>query len=95
MGHLGDAKEAVYMALAERLSKIPVGTPINETLMEILHRLYTESEAMAGSKFPFVPMKLDAIAGITGMKEEALAKTLDGMAVKGLVMDLPTPDGTY
>ena len=58
MGYLGDAKEAVYLALGELLNKIPVGTPINETLMEILYRLYTESEAMVGSKFPFVPMKL-------------------------------------
>jgi len=95
MGHLGNAKEAVYMALGERLSKMPVGTPVNETLMEILYRLYTESEAVVGSKFPFVPMSLDDIAKITGIKKEALAKTLDDMAAKGLVMDFPTPNGTH
>ena len=59
MGHIINAKEEVYRALAERLNRNPMGTPINETLMEILHRLYTESEAMVGSKFPMVPMKLD------------------------------------
>jgi ferredoxin len=95
MGHLGNSKEAVYMALSERLSKMPVGTPINETLMEILYRLYTESEAMVGSKFSFVPMGLDDITQITGMKKEALAKILDDMAAKGLVIDFPTPNGTH
>ncbi len=95
MGHIINAKEEVYRALAERLNRNPVGTPINETLMEILHRLYTESEAMVGSKFPMVPMKLDKIADSTGMNEDALKKTLDGMADKGLVLDMPLRDGAY
>ena len=61
MGHGANAKEAAYMLLAERLNKNPVGTPINEELMEILHHLYTQSEAMAGGKFPMAPMKLEQI----------------------------------
>lgn len=95
MGHGANSKEVIYELLGERLSKMPVGTPVNDTLIEILIRLYTETEAMVGSKFPFVPMKLDAIANILGMKEEALAKTLDDMANKGLVIDQRLPDGTY
>ncbi len=95
MGHIVNAKEEVYRALAERLNRNPIGTPINESLMEILHRLYTESEAMAGSKFPMVPMTLDKIANITGMKEDVLLNTLDDMANKGLVIDLPRREGTY
>lgn len=95
MEHGANSKETVYELLGERLSKMPVGTPVNETLIEILTRLYTETEAMVGSKFPFVPMKLDAIAAIVGMKEEAAAKILDDMADKGLVVDLPRRDGTY
>ncbi len=41
MGHLIDAKEQVYRALAERLNRNPVGAPGSEVLMEILHHLYT------------------------------------------------------
>ncbi len=95
MGRGVNAKEAIYMLLAERLNKNPVGTPINDTLMEILHRFYTESEAMVGSKFPMFPMTLDNLAGITGMKEEDLQKTLNSMVHKGLVLALPLRDGFY
>ncbi|MDR3586492.1 MAG: (Fe-S)-binding protein, partial [Desulfosporosinus sp.] len=45
MGHLVNDKDQVYRILAERLNRNPVGAPINDTLMTILHRLYTESEA--------------------------------------------------
>jgi len=95
MGHLINAKEEVYRALAERLNKNPVGAPVNESLMEILHRLYTETEAMVGGKFPLLPVPLNMIVDITGIKEAELKKTLDGMADKGLVLDLPRRDGVY
>lgn len=58
MGHLVHNKDEVYRLLAERLNRNPAGTPINETLIAILHRLYTESETMVGSKFPMVPIVL-------------------------------------
>ncbi len=95
MGHIVNTKEEVYRALAERLNKNPVGTPINESLMEILYRLYTESEAEVGSKFHLVPMTINMISGIIGMKEEPLKKILDDMAEKGLVVDIPRRDDTY
>ncbi|TYO94433.1 4Fe-4S dicluster domain-containing protein [Desulfallas thermosapovorans] len=95
MGHLINAKEEVYRALAERLNKNPVGVPVNELLMEILYRLFTESEAQLGGKFPLLPMPADKIAGITGMNETELVQMLNGMADKGLVLDLPRRDTTY
>lgn len=95
MGHIVDAKEEVYRVLAERLNRSPVGAPPNETLMEILHRLYTESEAMVGSKFPLVPLTADKIAEITGIKPAELASTLNSMAGKGLLLDLPRRDEVY
>ncbi len=94
MGHGANAKEAVYMLLAERLKNNPVGTPINEELMEILHHLYTESEALVGGKFPMAPMKLEDIASSTGIEKDELEKTLQSMIHKGLVLNIPTPDGT-
>lgn len=94
MGHGASAKEAVYTLLAERLSKNPVGTPINEDLMEILHHLYSESEAMVGGKFPLAPMKLEEVASCTGIAKDELEGTLQSMIHKGLVLNIPTPDGT-
>jgi len=95
MGHLVNNKDQVYRILAERLNRNPVGAPINNTLMAILHRLYTESEAIIGSKFPLVPMSLEKIAIITGIKEKQLKVILDGMAEKGLVLDIPRKDTFY
>ena len=95
MGHIVNAKEEIYRALAERLSKTPEGAPINENLMAILYRLYTEGEAIVGSKFPLLPMTLDKIANITGLEEKELKIILDGMADKGLVLDIPRKDTFY
>ncbi|MFZ5596033.1 MAG: ATP-binding protein [Bacillota bacterium] len=95
MGHLTHDKDEVYRLLAERLSKSPEGAPINETLMAILHRLYTESEALVGSKFPLLPMTLEQIAGITGISADQLKTILDGMADKGLILDIPRKDTFY
>lgn len=89
MGHITNAKDMVYRALAERLSKNPVGVKINETLLEILHRLYTESEAAIGSKFPLTPVSIDKIAAATGFSENKLKKILNEMADKGLILDIP------
>ncbi|MCL4504180.1 MAG: hypothetical protein M1438_20335 [Deltaproteobacteria bacterium] len=94
MGHGANAKEAAYMLLAERLNRNPVGTPINEELMEILHYLFTESEAMVGGKFPMAPMKLEQVASSTGIEKDELERTLQSMIHKGLVLNIPTPAGT-
>lgn len=95
MGHLIHIKDEVYRALAERLNKNPVGVPINENLMNILRCLYTETEARVGSKFPLIPMAVERIANITGMEKEQLKTILDGMAIKGLVLDIPRRETVY
>jgi len=45
---------------------------INEEFIEILHNLYTETEAEVGSKFPLVLITLCKISTITGIKEDEL-----------------------
>jgi len=95
LGHIINAKEEIYHALAERLSKTPEGAPINEHLMAILHRLYTESEALVGSKIPSIPMPLKKISSLTGIEELELRVILDGMSDKGLVLDIPRKDTFY
>lgn len=94
MGHLADSKEAVYRALADRLNSYPVGAPVTETLMAILKKLYTEAEAAAGSRFPMLPMPLTQVAEATGMSPAELEPILEGMASKGLVVDIPRRSGT-
>jgi hypothetical protein len=88
-----DANEAAYRLLAERLKANPVETTINEELMEILHHLYTESEAMVGGKFAIAPMKLEQIVSSTGIAEDELKRTLQSMIHKGLILNIPSPDG--
>jgi len=95
MGHLIHSKDEVYRALAERLNREPIGAPLNDTLIAILQRLYTESEAIIGSKFPMVPMKIDRIAKIIGTNAEQLKPILDSMADKGLVMDFPRRETSF
>ncbi len=95
MGHIVNSKDEVYRTLAERLNRNPVGAPLNDTLMKILHRLYTEREAMVGSQFSLMPMTLEQIVGITGIEAEKLKAILDGMADKGLVLDIPRKEVFY
>ena len=95
MGHVGNAKKEIYRALAERLNKNPVGAPVNEVLMQILQRLYTETEAMVGSRFSLRPVSLDRISEVTGIKDNQLLKILDEMADKGLVLDFARRGTTY
>jgi len=97
MGHIVNNKDEVYRALAERLNRYPVGAPVNESLMEILYRLYTESEARVGSQFsqPLTPVRLEQLATATGYVEQDLKSILNGMAEKGLIIDIPHRTGFY
>lgn len=95
MGHIVNAKEEIYHALAERKSRSPEGAPINENLLAILRRLYSEGEAMVGSKFPLVPFSLEKIVATTGMEETKLKGILESMSDKGLVMDFPRRDSFF
>ena len=95
MGHLAQGKEEAYRALAERLSKFPIGVVINETLMEILKILYREEEAQIGSQFPIKPRPLSEIADLTGYPEKKLSNILNEMADKGLVVDIPRKSTVY
>ena len=81
--------------MAERLNRNPIGVPINEGLMEILHRLYTETEALVGSRFPLLPMPVEKIANLTGLGHSELQTVLESMADKGLLLDLKRRDSTY
>ncbi|MHB1127362.1 MAG: 4Fe-4S dicluster domain-containing protein [Bacillota bacterium] len=89
MGHLTHARETIFRALADRLDRYPTGAPFNQTLLEILYRLYTETEAGIGAKFPMQAVPLDRIVEITGIGAAELENHLENMASKGLVIDVP------
>lgn len=95
MGHLTMAKEEVFKALAKRLDRNPIGAPMNETLMKILHIMYTETQAMIGARFPAGMVKFEQLVDIMGMGEEELKQQLDDMADKGLVLDIPRHESVY
>jgi len=44
----------VYDVLARHLDEMPVGAPMSDELMGILHILFTPEEAEIGSKLPFM-----------------------------------------
>jgi ferredoxin len=92
MGHLGTSKNEIFRALAERLNSNPVGAPKSETLMRILHIMYTEQEAAIGTTFPLGFVTLDKLAALTSLPPDVLATHLANMAGKGLVMDIPRKD---
>ncbi|MCW2276903.1 4Fe-4S dicluster domain-containing protein [Heliophilum fasciatum] len=89
MGHLGIGKADVFRALAHRLDQNPTGAPMNETLMQILHIMYSEPEAQIGSTFPQGFTTSDKIAKASGLPEATVHAHLESMANKGLIIDVP------
>jgi Na+-translocating ferredoxin:NAD+ oxidoreductase subunit B len=88
-GHLDEEEmhmmEDVYEALAGHLDEMPVGAPMSEELLEILHILFTPQEAELGTKLPFMNTGLDELSGMTGVPLTELEPILDGMVSKGTV----------
>lgn len=95
MGHVISSKDELYYALADRLSRAPEGAPVNDNLLALLRKLYTETEAMIGSQFPLMPLSLEKIQSMTGIEINELKKIMDRMAHKGLVIDFPRKNSFY
>lgn len=84
----------VYKTLREHLDRLPGGFPATDSGVEIriLKRLFTPEEAQLA---PHLRLKLEpsaAIAERAGMSEERTAAMLRGMARKGLIFSIETPD---
>lgn len=96
LGHLGNIKNE-FNNLSKRLNKNVVGFPepenevAHEGWLRILELLYTPEEADLGSKLPCFPASLEVISKNSNMSVEHLKPILDGMADKGIVMDLINP----
>lgn len=86
MGHL--VGKDVYRELGRKVDGLTVRSPWNETLYEILKGLYSHEEAEIIVKMPYGLASLDRIARATGRDETGLKKILDGLAHKGLIIDV-------
>ena len=88
MGH-------IYEKLGERVDRMQVRTPWDQTFHEILKELYTPEEAELIVSMPYGMSELKRVGEITGMEEGRLKGLLDSLCHKGLVMDLRVGDKTY
>lgn len=86
MGHL--ASKDVYRDLGTAIDGLNTRAPWSGTLRAILNELYTEEEAELVTRIPTGLTTLKRIRQITGSEEGQLRRTLERLAVKGLVMDL-------
>ncbi len=93
MGHIS-SKDA-YRKLGNKIDNLTMRTPWNETFHEILKELYTVEEADVIVKMPFGLAPLKKIASITKYNEDKLKVILEGLADKGLVIDLHHGDQAY
>jgi len=94
MGHHLGSKSSI-IPLIDRLNKYPIGLVDNEKLRQILALLFSEEEAFIASRFPLEEATLTELSRLTRVDPERLEPILNGMADKGLVMDMPYGKKTY
>jgi len=85
MGHLSSKN---YKMLQDRLDKPPQGAPKSDTLLKILEHLFTEREAKLVSKLPINVFSISKAAKIWKLSEPEAEKVLEGLADKGIIIDL-------
>ena len=94
MGHHLGTKDSL-VPLIDRLNKYPIGLVDTAKLREILALIFSEEEAFVASRFPLEESTLPELVRATGLEASTLAPILEGMADKGLVMDMPYAGTTY
>ncbi len=86
MGHL--VGKDIYRKLGKKIDGLTVKTPLNKAFYNILKELYTPEEAEVLVKMPYTLSSFDRIVRVTQYEETHLRNILDGLAAKGLVVDL-------
>jgi Fe-S-cluster-containing hydrogenase component 2 len=82
--------EHVYSRLAEHLSRLGMGYPVREALVDILREIFSPTEAevalaIPNRPTPLEPIGIDEIARTADMKKEALAEVLESLDQRGLL----------
>ena len=94
MGHAGFLTDE-HKLLAKRLQRGPAAMPepddaaARAAWRELLEILFTPEDAAIAAKMPLLPTPLSALSARMHQSEAELAKRLDAMAEKGIVMDMP------
>lgn len=86
MGHL--VGKDIFRELGRKIDGLEMRTPWNETLHALLKELYTAEEADMVVRMPYGLSTLAELERATGLEQVSLRRILDGLADKGLVMDL-------
>jgi len=74
-----------YRKLLKHLNANWYVVPESEDMLKMVMKRYEPEEAEFLLDFPLTPRSLDDIAAIKGMKEDELAKKLDGLSREGLL----------
>ncbi|MFQ6058811.1 MAG: indolepyruvate ferredoxin oxidoreductase subunit alpha [Anaerolineae bacterium] len=94
MGHLAMAN-GVYVELARRLDRFPIGAPPSKQLYEILKILYSEEEAQVAAQFPMGRVTFEQLQERVKMEPAKLRAILESLAEKALIIDIPRGDKTF
>lgn len=78
-----------YSKLVDRLNRYPQGAPPSELLDKILHMLFSEKEAALVSQLPIKPFTVKKAAQVWKVNEAEAQKTLEQLASRALLVDLP------
>jgi Na+-translocating ferredoxin:NAD+ oxidoreductase RNF subunit RnfB len=82
-----------YDHLQQRLDRNAIGAPAHRALFDLLRELYTPEESSLAAAMPFRPASARRIAHRAGLSQRRAEELLGVMQRKGLVVDLPRPDG--
>jgi len=93
MGHT-NAKD-IYRALGDKIDALTLRAPWNDALHAILTELYSEDEADLVIKMPYTLSSLSRLERVTRIERATLRGLLEGLAAKGLVVDLYVRDTFY
>lgn len=91
----GQTESEYYDALQRRLDKNPIGVPATEAMKEILSLRFSPREAQIAARMPLRPRTLESLTKSMGMDAKELQTVLEGMADKGLVMDVGFRGNTH
>jgi ferredoxin len=91
MGHVAMKEE--YLALQKRLDRMPIGAPAKIEFFQLLEELFTPEECAIAAAMPFKLANANKIAANANRDPKRTAEVLGTLVEKGLVVDIPRPDG--
>ena len=88
----------IYQKLAEHLSRLGMGYPVRDDLIDILKENFTPEEAevalaVPNTVIPLQPVSVEDISAAVDLPQEELEKILENLAEKGLLFSARMEDG--